>query len=142
MKENLNIKERFRPTQQHTHNKSKPVEQKQFYSVKENNWKTEERKQVEYFRCGRKSHIKRDCHVNLEEATFVRYQDHLPKWTRPVKINGSPVLGLIDTGCTKSVVHPRCMKLKDYLSWNILYCTVSTRKVHFPASKVTLTIEG
>ena len=27
-------KERFRPTPQHTHNKSKPAEQKQFYSEK------------------------------------------------------------------------------------------------------------
>ena len=39
---------------------------------------------------------KRDCRVKLEEANFVRDQDHLPKWTRPDKINGSPVLGLID----------------------------------------------
>ena len=42
-------KERFRPTPQHTHNKSKPSEQKHFYSEKGNNWKTEERKQVECF---------------------------------------------------------------------------------------------
>ena len=52
------------------------------------------------------------------------------------------MLGLIDTGCTKSVVHPRCVKPEDYLSWKILYCTASSRKVHFPAAKVTLTIEG
>ena len=93
-------KERFRPTPQHTHNKSKSSEQKHFYSEKGNNWKTEERKQVECFWCGRKGHIKRDCRVKLEEANFVRDQDNLPKWARPVKINGSPVLGLIDTGCT------------------------------------------
>ena len=60
-----------------------------------------ERKQVECFRCGWKSHIKRDCLVKLEEANFVRDQDHLLKWTRPVKINSGPALGLIDTGCTK-----------------------------------------
>ena len=66
----------------------------------------------------------------------------MPKWTRPVKINGSLVLGLIDTGCTKSVVHPRCVKPKDYLSWKIPYCTASSRNVHFLAAKVTLTIEG
>ena len=135
-------KECFRPTPQHTHNKSKPAEQKQFYSEKGNNWKTEERKKVECFQCGRKGHIKRDCRVKLEEANFVRDQDNLPKWTRPVKINGSPVLGLIDTGYTISVVHPRCVKPKDYLSWKIPYCTASSRKVHFPAAKVTLTIEG
>ena len=52
------------------------------------------------------------------------------------------MLGLINTGCTKSVVHPRCVKPKDYLSWKIPYCTASSRKVHFPAAKVTLTIEG
>ena len=68
-------KECFRPTPQHTHNKSKPAEQKQFYSEKGNNWKTEERKHVECFRCGRKSHIKRDCRVKLEEANFVRDQE-------------------------------------------------------------------
>ena len=34
------------------------------------------------------------------------------------------------------------MKPKDYLSWKIPYCTASSRKVHFPAAKVTLTIEG
>ena len=118
------------------------MNKKQFYSEKRNNWRTEERKKVECFRCGRKVHIKRDCHVKLEEADFVRDQDHFPKWTKPVKINGSPVLGLINTGCTKSVVDPRCAKPKDYLSWKIPYCTASSRKVHFPATKVTLTIEG
>ena len=112
-----------------------------FYSEKGNNWKTKERKQVEFCRCGRKGHIKRDCRIKLEEANFVRNQDHLPKWTRPVKINGCPLLGLMDTGCTKSVVHPSCVKPKDYLSWKIPYCTASSRKVHLPAAKVTLTIE-
>ena len=63
-------KERFRPTPQHTHNKSKPVEQKQFYSEKGNNWKTEERKQVECFRCGQKGLINKDCRIKLEEANF------------------------------------------------------------------------
>ena len=63
-------KERFRPTPQHTHNKSKPVEQKHFYSEKGNNWKTEERKQVECFRCGQKGLINRDCRIKLEEANF------------------------------------------------------------------------
>ncbi len=66
----------------------------------------------------------------------------MPKWTRPVKSNGSPVLGLINTGCTKSVVHPRYVKPKDYLSWKIPYCRASSGKVHFPAAKVILTIEG
>ena len=60
----------------------------------------------------------------------------------PVKINGSPVFGLIDTGCTTSVVHPKCVKPKANLSWKIPYCTASSRKVHFPTAKVTLTIEG
>ena len=113
----------------------------QFYSEKGNNWKTEDRKQVECFRCGREGHIKRDCCVKLEEADFLCDQGHLPKWMRPVKINGSPVLGLIDTGCTKSVVHPRCENPKDYLSWKIPYCTASSWKEHFPAAKVPLTIE-
>ena len=66
----------------------------------------------------------------------------MPKWTRTVKIYGSPVHGLINTGWTKSVIHPRCVNPKDYLSWKIPYCTASSRKVHFPTAKVTLTIEG
>ena len=51
------------------------------------------------------------------------------------------MLGLIDTGCTKSVVHPRCVKPKDNLSWKTPYCRASLRKVHFPAANVTLTIK-
>ena len=51
-------KECFRLTLQHIHNKLKPAEQKQSYSEKGNNWKTEERKQVECFWCGRKGHIR------------------------------------------------------------------------------------
>ena len=94
------------------------------------------KKQVECFRNGWKGHIKRDCRIKLEEANFVRDQDHFPKWTRPVKINGSPVLGLIGTGCSKSVVHPRCVKPKDYLSWMIPYCTASSRKVHFQLQRL------
>ena len=78
----------------------------------------------------------------VRRTNYVRDQDNFPKWARPVKINGSTVLGLIDTGCTKSVVYPRCVKPKDYLSWKIPYCTASSRKVHFPAAKVTLNIEG
>ena len=52
------------------------------------------------------------------------------------------MLGLIDTGCTKSVVHPRCVEPKGSLSWKIPYCTASLREVHFPAAKFLLTIEG
>ena len=130
---NTEQKERFRPTPQHTHNKSKPAEQKQFIQEKE--LEDRGKKQVECFRCGWKGHIKRDCRIKLEEANFVRDQDHLPKWTRPV-INGNPVLGLIDTRCSKSVVHTRCVKPKDYLSWKIPYCTASSRKVHFQLQRL------
>ena len=112
------------------------MEQKQFYSEKGNNWKTEERKQIECFQCGRKGHIKRDCRVKLEEADFERDQDHLPKSMRPVKINGSPVHGLIDTGCTKSVVHPRCVKPKDYLSWKIPYLQRARGKCIFQLQRL------
>ena len=33
--------------------------------------------------------------------------ESIPAWTKPVEVNGIPVIALPDTGCTKSMVHPR-----------------------------------
>ena len=66
----------------------------------------------------------------------------MPEWTKTLKINGKEVKALLDTGCTKTIVHPRYVTEKDYLGWLIPYNTASERKTHFPAASVTLEIEG
>ena len=67
---------------------------------------------------------------------------NLPRWKRPVKINNWTVLALLDTGCTKSMVHSRCVQESDYLPWKIPYKTACSTVTYFPAVRVTLQIEG
>ena len=52
------------------------------------------------------------------------------------------ILALLDTGCTKSIVHPRCVKQGDHLPWTIPYTTASSQKAHFPAAKITVQLDG
>ena len=42
----------------------------------------------------------------------VRGNKELTVWIRLVLVNGAEVTALLDTGCTKSVVHPRCIREK------------------------------
>ena len=69
-------------------------------------------------------------------------ETQMPEWTKTVKINGKVVKALMDTGCTKTIVHPRCVTEENYLGWSIPYNIASERKTHFPAATVTLEIEG
>ena len=72
----------------------------------------------------------------------MRASENLPPWTHPVKVNNMPILALLDTGCTKSIVHPRCVKKEDHLPWTIPYTTASSQKAHFPAAKITVQLDG
>ena len=66
----------------------------------------------------------------------------MPNWTKTVRINGHEITALLDTGCTKTIVHPRCVAEKDYLGWTLPYSTASERKTYFPAASVMLEVEG
>ena len=59
-----------------------------------------------------------------------------------MKINGKEMKALLNIGCTKTLVQPRCIYRSDYLGWNILYNTASEKRTHFPAICVTLEVEG
>ena len=75
-------------------------------------------------------------------ALDMRASENLPPWTRPVKVNNMPILALLDTGCTKSIVQPRCVKKGDHLPWTIPYTTTSSQKAHFPAAKIKVQLDG
>ena len=44
---------------------------------------------------------------------------------------------LLDTGCTKTLVHLWCVKEEDYLGWNIPYHMASNQDI-FPSCKCTV----
>ena len=41
------------------------------------------------------------------------------------KVNGKLVVAFLDTGHSKSIVHPQCVQESEYLPWWILYATAS-----------------
>ena len=87
--------------------------------------------------------MKRDCRVKLEDAKCsLEATTVLPEWTKTVRLNGHEVEALLDTGCTKTLVHPRCVKEEDYLGWDIPYHTASNQEIYFPAASVQLEVEG
>ena len=104
-----------------------------------------DRSQIECFRCGRRGHMRKDCHVKMESAnlgwTMPGPADR-PKWTREVCVDGRAVLALLDTGCTRSLIHPRCVDHKNRLGWKIPYRTASSKRVWFPAASILLEIEN
>ena len=75
-------------------------------------------KTVECFRSVKTGHIKKNnCRVKMEQAKcgVQITKKHLPDWRKNVKINGQSMKALLDTGCTKSLVHPKCVQKEDYL---------------------------
>ena len=98
--------------------------------------------QMTCYQCGKKGHLRRDCRVKVESANRAAYvRTNLPKWTREVQVNQNSVVGWLDTGCTKSMIHPRFINKDDYLGWKIPYTTASAKKVWFPAARITLNID-
>ena len=62
------------------------------------------------------------------QGSLTLEKDTSPDLSKTLKINGRQVRVLLDTGCTKSLVHPRCVGKDDYLGWKIPYHTASDRK--------------
>ena len=83
--------------------------------------------------------------MKLEEAKCgLQYHKgrESPEWVKRVQINGEAVKTLLDTGCTKTLVHPRCIRKDDYLGWSISYNTASKSQVSFSAANVQLEVDG
>ena len=103
-------------------------------------------KLVECYKGGEKGHYQRDCKVKAENVKCSLMapprRTKLPGSKKLVKINGKVMKAFLDTGCTKTLVHPRCIYESDYLRWNIPYNTASEKRTHFPVASVTLDVEG
>ena len=62
-----------------------------------------------------RGHMRKDCHVKMESANLVVGYASTGPSTREVCVDGRAVLTLLDTGCTKLLIHPRCMDHKNCL---------------------------
>ena len=100
---------------------------------------------MECFRLGKIGYTRQDCRVKLEHAncaSTITPGARKPQWMRMVKINSRPVITLLDTGCTKSMVQHKCVNESEYLGWKIPHKMVSATRIWFPAAIVALQIDG
>ena len=76
----------------------------------------------------------------------VRGNKELTAWTRSVLVSGAKVTALLDTGCTKSIVHPKCI-VEDIFPppppppWSIAYNTASFKQAYLSAARIRLQMD-
>ena len=81
--------------------------------------------------------------VKIERAHFTKETQTLPLQNPRIlkgKINGRKASLWLDTRCTQSLVHPRCISWEQRLSWEIPYSMASAREVWFPAARETMQV--
>ena len=81
--------------------------------------------------------------MKIEHAQVTKETQTQPlenPWIRKGKINGQKASLLLDTSCTRSPVHPRCISREQRVGWEIPYSTASAREVWSPAARLTLQV--
>ena len=66
----------------------------------------------------------------------------LLEWTKTLKVSGRSVRTLLDTGCTKSLIYPKYVRISNIQGWEFLYNTTSNNKTWFQAASITSELEG
>ena len=104
-----------------------------------------DRSLVEYFWSSRLGNMRKDCLIKMESTNpewVMPAPVHRRKWTKKICVDGREALALLDTECSKSLIHPRCVDHKNHLGWMIPYRTASSKRVWFPAARILLEIEN
>ena len=98
------------------------------------------------FNCQKWGHIKARC---PEAAETINYggQDQengdQTQWQMEGKVNGKPSKKLLlDSGATRTFVHPRMLTDKDMLGWKRLFKTASDNLVQLPMARARIEVEG
>ena len=72
---------------------------------------------------------------------LVKNKKELTTWSRSVLLNGAEVIALLNSGCTTSIVHPRCFGVEDRLPWNIAHNAASSKQVYLPAARIRVLMD-
>ena len=83
----------------------------------------------------------------LNCGMVVQGNKKLTAWTRSAVVNGVKVTALLDTRCTKSIVHPKC--IGEDISppppppppWRRAYNTASSKQAYLSAARIRLQID-